>query len=472
MKRNLRFYFALLFAKGTARVMKLVGRKGTSMPGSWAIILCPDFLGRMPRPKTIIGITGTNGKTTVSNLVEDVLTQCGYDFTCNKAGTNVATGVASSLIANSTLFGKPKKDLAVFELDERSSPRILPFLKPDILLCTNLFRDSYKRNAHVEFIHDILNTYIPDSTRLILNADDLLCASLKPENRRVFFGIDPLPGEKGEPANIVQDVRVCPHCGTPLEWELRRYHHIGRARCPQCGFSSPEPKYHVTALDQEHGHMTVMGPEGPRDFSLPNSNLINVYNTLSAISLLAEFGLSKDRIGQSLENLTIVESRYSEENVNGRELVLHLAKGQNPIACSQACANARKYPGKKSVLLLLDDAHDNAHSVENNAWLYDTDFEFLNDPDILQVTTAGPRHWDTAVRLLMAGLPPEKLLHQEDPGQAAAQMDVASPDTVFVLYDLYAVALAHQVKDQLVERMAALPPVETTEEKEEPSHEN
>ena len=69
MKRSPRFFFALLFAKGTARVMKLLGKKATSMPGSWAIILCPDFLGRMPRPKHIIGITGTNGKTTVSNMV-------------------------------------------------------------------------------------------------------------------------------------------------------------------------------------------------------------------------------------------------------------------------------------------------------------------------------------------------------------------------------------------------------------------
>ena len=124
-----------------------------------------------------------------------MLTQCGYEFTCNRSGSNVATGVASSLIANSTLFGKPKKDLAVFELDERSAPRILPFIKPDLLLCTNIFRDSYKRNAHVEFILDILNTYIPDSTKLVLNADDLLCSSLKPSNRRVFFSIDPLPNE-------------------------------------------------------------------------------------------------------------------------------------------------------------------------------------------------------------------------------------------------------------------------------------
>ena len=472
MKRSPRFYFALLFAKATARVMKLIGRKGTSMPGSWAIILCPDFLGRMPRPKTIIGITGTNGKTTVSNLVEDILTQCGYEFTCNRSGSNVATGVASSLIANSTLLGKPKNDLAVFELDERSAPRILPFIKPDLLLCTNIFRDSYKRNAHVEFILDILNTYIPDSTKLVLNADDLLCSSLKPENRRVFFGIAPLPGEEQEPPNIVRDVRSCPQCGAPLEWDYLRYHHIGQAHCPRCGFASPTANYQVTALDARHHQMTVSGRDSDQDFPIPNTSIINVYNALSAVALLGEFGLSKERIAQCMGNISIVESRYWEENVGGRRLVLHLAKGQNPIACSQACANVKKAPGKKTVLLLLDDAHDNAHSVENNAWLYDTDFEFLNDPDILQVAAAGPRHWDTAVRLLMAGLPPEKLLHQEDPGQAAAQMDVASPDPGFVLYDLYAVALAHQVKDQLAERMAALPPVETTEGKEEPSHEN
>ena len=116
MKRNLRFYFALMFARGTALVLKLIGRKGTSMPGSWAIILCPDFIGRMPKPKKIIGITGTNGKTTVSNMIEDVLEDNGIEFMCNRSGTNVATGVASTLIANSHFFGKPKCDLAVFEL--------------------------------------------------------------------------------------------------------------------------------------------------------------------------------------------------------------------------------------------------------------------------------------------------------------------------------------------------------------------
>ena len=234
MKRSPRFYFALLFAKATARVMKLIGRKGTSMPGSWAIILCPDFLGRMPRPKTIIGITGTNGKTTVSNLVEDILTQCGYEFTCNRSGSNVATGVASSLIANSTLLGKPKNDLAVFELDERSAPRILPFIKPDLLLCTNIFRDSYKRNAHVEFILDILNTYIPRQHQAGV------------ERRRPAV----LQPEAGKPPGFLW------HC--PPAWR--------RARAPQhcagCAFLPPVRRAPGVGLPAVSPHWTGPLPPG------------------------------------------------------------------------------------------------------------------------------------------------------------------------------------------------------------------
>ena len=105
MKRNLRFYFALLFARCTALALKLIGRKGTSMPGSWAIILCPDFIGRMPKPKTVIGITGTNGKTTVANLVEDVLTKNDIEYSCNRMGSNVNTGIASALINSSHFWG-------------------------------------------------------------------------------------------------------------------------------------------------------------------------------------------------------------------------------------------------------------------------------------------------------------------------------------------------------------------------------
>ncbi len=452
MKRNLRFYFALFFAKGTALVLRLIGRKGTSMPGSWAIILCPDFLGRMPRPKRVVGITGTNGKTTVANMVEDILEDNGIDFVCNRSGTNVATGVASALIANSTFLGKPKKELAIFELDERSSPNIFPYIKPDLLLVTNIFRDSYKRNAHMEFILEILNTYIPPETRLVLNADDLLCSGIRPENPRAYFAIDRQPGETAQARNIVRDVTACPACGGELTWEFIRYHHIGRAHCEQCGFASPPAQYRVLALTDTAMTMDIQGRR--MDFPLPDSHTINVYNSLSAVAFLCEFGLEPEKIAASMKKLTISATRYSEETVGDKKVILHLAKGQNPIACSRAFENIREYPGTKSVVLFLDDYFDAAHSVENTSWYYDTDFEFLADPSVTRLYVAGRRHWDVVLRLEMAGIPGEKIRHQQSVESAADMVDPADAEAVFILYDVYTISMAQRTRDRVRDKLA------------------
>ena len=447
MKRNLRFYFALFFAKCTALVLKLIGRKGTSMPGSWAIILCPDFLGRIEKPKRVIGITGTNGKTTVANMVEDVLEDQGYDFTCNRSGTNVNTGVASSLIADSTFWGRPKKDLAVFELDERSSPKILQHIKPELLLCTNIFRDSYKRNAHMEFILDILNKSIPLETKLILNGDDLLCAGIRPENERVYYGIQQMPGETPEIKNIVCDVRSCPQCAESLTWDFIRYHHIGRAHCQHCGFVSPGCTYEVTDIQSADMEIRI-GDEKCR-YPLANDSLINVYNSLSAVAFLSEFGIPRDKIIGSMRMLSISESRYQETTVNEKKIILHLAKGQNPVACSRVFDNVRKYPGRKAAMLFIEDYFDAAKSVENMSWLYDTDFEFLGDESITQIVVAGARHLDTYVRLLLADVPEERISHTTENNDAAAFLKPELFDAVFILYDVYTIGLANGMKSQV-----------------------
>lgn len=446
MKRNLPFYFALFVSKLSILALRLIGRKGTNLPGGCAIFLCKDFLGRMPRPKTVIGITGTNGKTTVANMVEDVLDYCHIDFCCNRTGSNVDTGIASALIADSDWLGRPKKQLAVFELDERSSNLSMPYIKPDLLLCTNIFRDSYKRNAHPEFIVDVLNRFVPDGVKLVLNADDLMCASLKPGNPRAYFSIARQPTDSMGSANIVQDVRACPHCGAPLEWEFRRYHHIGRAQCPACGFASPQADY--TAVSLEEGQMSVELAGQACSFPLPDQRLINVYNSLSAVALLSEFGLEPEKIAEAMSHTAIDATRFMEEDVNGRKVILHLAKGQNPVACSRAFQNIRDYPGKKAAILFLDDYFDAAHTVENTSWYYDADFEFLADDSVTQVVTAGARHWDVYLRLLMAGVPPERADHLLETDKAAQALD-PSAEAVFILYDVYTIDLANRVKGQV-----------------------
>ena len=73
MKKNFRFYVALWGAKAGTILLKLLRRNATFFPGKFAITVCPDFIARIDKPKTVIAVTGTNGKTTVCNMIEDVL---------------------------------------------------------------------------------------------------------------------------------------------------------------------------------------------------------------------------------------------------------------------------------------------------------------------------------------------------------------------------------------------------------------
>jgi UDP-N-acetylmuramoylalanine-D-glutamate ligase len=187
---KLRFYAAMLMAKTMYLGLKLLGRNASYLPGKVAVKLCKDFLAHLQMPKTVVCVTGTNGKTTVSNMLTKILRECGYDVTNNALGSNVQAGVATALLENADLLGRTKKEIAVLEVDERSSLLVYPYIKPDYILCNNIMRDSVKRNAHTDFISFIINKGIPADTKLVLNADDTICAHLGLDNPdRTYFGI-------------------------------------------------------------------------------------------------------------------------------------------------------------------------------------------------------------------------------------------------------------------------------------------
>ena len=192
---KLSFYFALWSAKAAQLACRIVRKGGTTAPGKVALGICPDFLSRIGRPETLIGVTGTNGKTTVSNMLCDIFETMGMDLVSNRQGANIDAGAATSLVASATLGGKCRKKLGVLEMDERSAAKLFPILKPDYLIVTNLFRDSMRRNAHPEYIADLMESSIDPSTHLILNADDPISSSLAPLNSRTLFSVDKLPQE-------------------------------------------------------------------------------------------------------------------------------------------------------------------------------------------------------------------------------------------------------------------------------------
>lgn len=447
-KKNIRFYFALFMSKLARTMQRMLKMNASYFPGKLAIKLCPDFLGRIDKPETIISVTGTNGKTTVCNMIIDALEKNGYEVLSNRAGSNINAGVASALIAESKLSGKTKRNIAVFEIDERSSKRIYPYIKPTFAVCTNLFRDSIHRNANPEFIFNIINESLPKESHLILNADDLISCNLGAENEKTYFSINRLPSDREESINLINDVRICPNCHHKLKYNYVRYHHIGNAQCEYCGYASPEGDYKAD-LDFEENRMTVSHAGKDETYHMVSNSIFNLYNQLTAITALREAGLSEEQVQKSFDNLNIVESRYSKETVNGIDVITHMAKGQNPIACSCVFDYVAKESGKKELILLLDDIFDRRGSSENMTWIFDCDFEFLNQPEITNIIIAGVRTNDYKLRLLMAGVPEEKLKETSDEAGAYKLLELKDTDSVYILHELYAADTAMKLRDSV-----------------------
>lgn len=143
-------------------------------------------------------MTGTNGKTTTTNILIDVITSSGQEISSNALGANLENGIITSLIDSSSLFGTAKKEIGVYEVDEQWSKVVYGEIKPNTVTITNLFQDSFERNANIYYIKRRIEEGIPKETKLILNAYDSISAYICPDNERVYFTVDILEGEKGK----------------------------------------------------------------------------------------------------------------------------------------------------------------------------------------------------------------------------------------------------------------------------------
>lgn len=451
MKR-IRFYLAMLIGKSAMIALKLLGRNASYLPGMLALRVSPDFIGQLTPPSTVIAVTGTNGKTTVSNLITSILRENGYSVTNNDLGSNVQAGIATILLQDSSLTGKAKNDVAVLEVDERSSLRIYPYLKPDFLVCNNIMRDSLKRNAHTDFISFIINSALPKETTLILNADDLICASLGTDNqKRIYFGLEAERPEYTEP-QYVQDIVYCPVCGEKLEADYLRYNHIGKMHCTSCNFASPSADYLVTDIDRKNNTFTVSHQSQEYSYKLINDNIVNIYNFCGVVAALSAFGLTHEQINAGFEHSKIVKSRYHQLTSGDLAITMQLAKGQNPIACARCFSYAAKSPSQsKSLIIMIDDKGDNIANSESTCWLYDCDYRYLCDPSITQIVFAGPRCKDHYLRALLAGIPAERIRLTDDAKSGAELLDLSISKDIFVLYDPYLLKEANIVKNKLIQ---------------------
>lgn len=448
MTKKIRFLLALWVLKIAKVLLKVIRRQLPYYPGYLALRICPDFSIIANKPKLVIAITGTNGKTTLTSLVCDALNNLGINAQQNH-GYNLASGIAKTLGDSLSIWGKQKLAALVFEIDEKTSPKLLAAIQPNYLLITNLFRDSMKNNGHISYIKNIIEKAITSDMILLLNADDIVSATLGLSHSTKYFSIVKREDDYKKPFNLINDMVYCPNCDSKLNYQYLRYFHVGKVNCPNCNFGN-FPIDYLASFNKEENSLVVNKDIYPLD----TNSIFNAYNVLQTISLLRELAYSPEDINGALSNIRLDEKRFTKDTVGEYQLIFHMAKGQNAIACSIVFDYVAHQKGNKIVLLMIEDVLDNRDSSETIAWLYDTDFEFLRQGDIKQIIVGGKRCLDIKVRLLLAGVPANTISCISKEIQMPDLIDFNKAKNVYLLFELFALDLANNIKQDILKRMA------------------
>ena len=88
----------ILVGRAVLRILRLLGRAATTLPGRVALALKPDLLKHLTADRRVFLVTGTNGKTTTVRILRALLEQQGLFVTTNISGANLDSGLATTLI--------------------------------------------------------------------------------------------------------------------------------------------------------------------------------------------------------------------------------------------------------------------------------------------------------------------------------------------------------------------------------------
>lgn len=418
----MRAFFAILVCKLGRLAGKLVG-KGSSLPGKFALKICPDILRRVQLPAAVIAVTGSNGKTSTVEMIAAVLRDAGKTVVYNAEGSNQIEGVTTTVLTHATLGGKVRSDVLLIESDERYAAHSFRYFHPTHFVVTNLYRDQLTRNGHPEWVYDALLPAIHPETELVLNADDPLSSCFARGHEKVrWFGLDRCPSDQDAPGGVYRDGACCPVCGGPMTYDFVHYNHIGAYRCAKCGHHRPErTDFTVTALDLTGGTLTL---DGQYTVSLAFRSIYNVYNILAAYAACRLAGVDGETIVHTVSNYILKNGRMQTFTLGGRRGTLLTSKHENSIAYDTNLRYIRQEAKAPCTVLVIVDAVSRKYFTSETSWLWDIDFDLLNCPQVEKVILSGRYCNDLAERFSFTGLPREAW--QVCPGIPEAAEQLAS----------------------------------------------
>ena len=437
------------------------GSGGTALPGLVMEKTDPGFLRRTldQLPLGVVVVSGTNGKTTTTKMVVELLTAQGLKVLTNRTGSNFVRGVLASLLTEVDAVGRLDADVAVLELDEAHAVRFVRRVRPRAALLLNVMRDQLDRFGEIDYTASLLHKVAAATTDVVVvNADDprlsgpaffegvrarTAAFGAGPGLRSLFVSDDDLrigaaaPGEApaaggdaadddaaagadsgadaevGAPAEAsggapdggapAGSAPADDGTGTPAAKGAGADSGAGTpagAGAPgdgtPAGAARPVPRVVLESLQDRGAVVRVDGTDHEVSFAIPGVH--NQLNACAALALALEVLGERADVENLLAALAHVRAAFGRGEVlalDGRDVELSLVK--NPAGFRMGLLTAEQAVRARGPETVMIAINDEYADGRDMSWLWDVDFTCLRGEGVAVVT--GVRAWDMALRL-------------------------------------------------------------------------
>lgn len=376
----------------------ILRRGGTSLPGKLATKIDPEVMTTLAEHYDVILITGTNGKTLTTTLTTRVLREKYPDVITNPSGSNMMQGITGTMLT-AKVTDKSQRPIALLEVDEANVEAVAHQLKPKAFVLTNIFRDQLDRFGEIYTTYDKILKGIrlfPEAT-VIANADSPIFMRGNLPNPKVYFGFNHLPADGDMKAPHNTDGILSPTDDTVLHYHFMTFGNQGDYFSVTDDFKRPELDYAVTKVNEMTPRFSNFDIDG-ETYQIEIGGMYNIYNALAAYAVGRYLGVSTEQIHHAFESNAQIFGRQEAVKVNGKEVTIVLIK--NPVGANQVIDMMKTDDQPFSLIALLNA--DYADGIDTS-WIWDTDFESLQDSGMQKIVTGGERYKDLYVRLKMAG---------------------------------------------------------------------
>ncbi len=363
--------YTVLLGKTVRYIARLRGG-GSALPGLFVEHIDPAFvrdtLAQLPHG--VVLISGTNGKTTTTKMVVELLESQGLTVFTNRTGSNFVRGVAAALLGEVDNDGTLRADIAVLELDEAHAVHFVARIPPTYSLLLNVMRDQLDRFGEIDATARMLEKIAVATTNgVVLNREDprvLAITHSLPNVPVRYFGLsDHLRAKFPSDDNM--------HGGVATSKEL------------------PDADVYLSSFDDATAtflidHNSVSTP-------LKLQGIYNIYNAAAALALVRMIigeDIDQPTVIDALANITPAFGRGETITINGQPCELVLVKNPSGFRLGLESFSPAGY----ATMIAINDNYADGRDM---SWLWDVDFDSLRDAGVAEIT--GTRAYDMALRM-------------------------------------------------------------------------